>query len=294
MAGDPALASYHDLKGKMIMQVNMKKGNGKNSITSKQFNRGLIFQLIATGTCNTRIELSRRTGLAKTTVTNIVAEFMEKGIVKECEEELTEVCGRNPIILKVADQAPKIIGILVFRTNIQAVLCSLDMQIFRTETIEFGELTGDILIQNAFELIDRMMEEEKNILGIGIASIGPVDIRNGIILNPPRFYGVKHVPIKEAIQKKYNLPVYFDHDNNCAHWQKNCLESARRNRISFFLLCPMVLVPALYVEERFFTVTEDLKQSLVMSALTVKDCSVPAETEVVWKCMRAVMWSEKN
>lgn len=120
------LASYHDLKGKMIMQVNMKKGNGKNSITSKQFNRGLIFQLIATGTCNTRIELSRRTGLAKTTVTNIVAEFMEKGIVKECEEELTEVCGRNPIILKVADQAPKIIGILVFRTNIQAVLCSLD------------------------------------------------------------------------------------------------------------------------------------------------------------------------
>ena len=28
MAGDLALASYHDLKGKMIMQVNMKKGNG--------------------------------------------------------------------------------------------------------------------------------------------------------------------------------------------------------------------------------------------------------------------------
>ena len=70
------------------MQVNMKKGNGKNSITSKQFNRGLIFQLIATGTCNTRIELSRRTGLAKTTVTNIVAEFLEKGIVKECEEAI--------------------------------------------------------------------------------------------------------------------------------------------------------------------------------------------------------------
>ena len=44
MAGDPALASNHDLKGKMIMQVNMKKGNGKNSITSKQFNRGLIFR----------------------------------------------------------------------------------------------------------------------------------------------------------------------------------------------------------------------------------------------------------
>lgn len=199
------------------MQANMKKENGKNSITSKQFNRGLIFQLIATGTCNTRIELSRRTGLAKTTITNIVAEFIEKGIVKESEEELTEVCGRNPITLKIADQAPKIIGILVFRTNIQAVLCSLDMQILRTDKIEFGEkLSGEKLIQDAFELIDRMMRVEKNILGIGIASIGPVDIRNGIILNPPRFYGVKNVPIKDAVQKKYELPVYFDHDNNCA------------------------------------------------------------------------------
>lgn len=200
----------------MTMQVNMKKGNGKNSITSKQFNRGLIFQLIATGTCNTRIELSRRTGLAKTTVTNIVAEFLEKGIVKECEEELTEVCGRNPIILKIADQAPRIIGLLVFRTNIQAVLCSLDMEILHTETIEYENLTGEKLIQDAFTLVDRMLEREKNILGIGIASIGPVDLKDGVILNPPRFYGVQHVHIREALRERYDLPVYMDHDNNCA------------------------------------------------------------------------------
>lgn len=198
------------------MQVNMKKGNGKNSITSKQFNRGLLFQLIATGTCNTRIELSRRTGLAKTTVTNIVAEFMEKGIVKECEEELTEVCGRNPIILKIADQAPKIIGILVFRTNIQAVLCSLDMQVLHTEVIEYEDLTGEKLIRNACTLVDRMLQKEKNILGIGIAAIGPVDLEDGVILNPPRFYGVKHVHIREALKERYDLPVYMDHDNNCA------------------------------------------------------------------------------
>ena len=29
-------------------------------------------------------------------------------------------------------------------------------------------------------------------------------------------------------------------------------------------------------------------------SINCKDCSVPAETEAVWKCMRAVMWSEKN
>lgn len=217
------------------MQVNMNKGNGKNSITSKQFNRGLIFQLIATGTCRTRIELSRRTGLAKTTVTNIVSEFIEKGIIQECEEEQTVVCGRNPIILKIADQAPKIIGLLVFRTRIQAILCSLDMEIFRIETLEFQELTGELLIEYAFELIDRILKDEENILGIGVASIGPVDIQRGVILNPVRFYGVKNVYMKDALQERYQLPIYFDHDNNCAALAEKLFGIARAEEDFLFL-----------------------------------------------------------
>lgn len=217
------------------MQVNMNKGNGKNSITSKQFNRGLIFQLIDTGTCRTRIELSRRTGLAKTTITNIVAEFIEKGIVEECEEVQTDVCGRNPIVLKISDQAPKIIGILVFRTRIQAILCSLDMKPFRIETIEFKEVTGEQLIQYAFELVDRILKDEKNILGIGVASIGPVDIQKGIILNPVRFYGVKNVHMKEELENRYKLPVYFDHDNNCAALAEKLFGIAKTEQDFLFL-----------------------------------------------------------
>ena len=45
---------------------------GHNSTLSKQHNRGLVLRLIATGTCGSRIELARATGLAKMTVTNII------------------------------------------------------------------------------------------------------------------------------------------------------------------------------------------------------------------------------
>ena len=137
----------------------MVKMTGKNSISTKQYNRGLILQLIATGTCNTRIELSKMTQLAKMTVTNIISEFIEQDIVVECEEEL---------------------------------------------------------IQNSYEVIDRLLEKEKNILGIGVAVIGPVDIWNGIILNPPRFYGIQNVNILALLKARYPLPIYLDHDNNSA------------------------------------------------------------------------------
>lgn len=41
----------------------MSKLKGENSIISKQHNRGLVFKLIVTGQCKSRIEISRMTGL---------------------------------------------------------------------------------------------------------------------------------------------------------------------------------------------------------------------------------------
>ena len=194
----------------------MSSMTGKNSISSRQYNRGLILQLIATGVCNTRIDLSRTTKLAKMTVTNIISEFMEQGIVVECEEELTEACGRNPIRLQISETAPKVIGLLIQRDRMEAVLCSLNLEILRTERICFEHLTEEELIQDSYEVIDRILRCGEQVLGIGVAAMGPVDIQNGIIMNPPRFYGIHDVNIVELLKEKYDLPVYLEHDNSSA------------------------------------------------------------------------------
>lgn len=61
----------------------MKKGTGKNLSTSKQYNRGLILQLIATNEATSRIELATTTKLTEMTITNIVSEYIEHGIVEQ-------------------------------------------------------------------------------------------------------------------------------------------------------------------------------------------------------------------
>lgn len=194
----------------------MEKASGKNSISSKRYNRGLILKLLATGTCRSRIELSRATGLTKMTVSNIISEFMEKGIVVEDTEEDTQTCGRNPMLLKIGTEAPKAAGLLIFRDRIEGVLCSMDLKILETEKISFSELTGKELLDNCHGVLDRLLEREKNLLGIGVAVIGPVDIKNGVLLNPPRFYGIENLPILEDLQKRYPYPVYLDHEHNSA------------------------------------------------------------------------------
>src|SRR5699024_2046430 len=122
------------------------KKSGENLRKSSAHNRGLVLQLAATGEAVTRIELARQTGLTKMTISNIVSEFLEKGLLEECEEKLTQNCGRNPICLKVSGLAPKIVGLLIFRSRLETVLCDLRLQILRRARWDFTELDRESLI----------------------------------------------------------------------------------------------------------------------------------------------------
>ena len=194
----------------------MGKKSGENLRKSSAHNRGLVLQLAATGEAVTRIELARQTGLTKMTISNIVSEFLEKGLLEECEEKLTQNCGRNPICLKVSGLAPKIVGLLIFRSRLETVLCDLRLQILRRARWDFNELDRESLISRSCDLIDQVSAGEERILGIGVASIGPVNMKEGMILNPPRFFGISHVPVVEELRKRYPWPVCLDHDSNSA------------------------------------------------------------------------------
>lgn len=190
---------------------------GENSRVSSQHNRGLILRLIATGRCHSRIELARETKLTKMTITNIVAEFRRNHILEEAEERPNDIRGRNPITVKVAPEAPKVIGVLIGKTYCETVLCDLNLQILEREKKTFGsELTESALIENICHLIDQMLQKEQKILGIGIASIGPIDGTRGTILNPSDFYGIQNVEVTEALRNRYDYPVFMDRDGNSA------------------------------------------------------------------------------
>ncbi|MDO5703092.1 MAG: ROK family protein, partial [Lachnospiraceae bacterium] len=72
------------------------------------------------------------------------------------------------------------------------------------------------LVETVYALVDLLMEENENIAAIGIASIGPVNVSEGVIVNPYYFNGIHDVHIKELIEERYGYPVFFDHDNQCA------------------------------------------------------------------------------
>ena len=65
-------------------------------------NKFLLLKMIATQGPISRISLSEKTGLSKMTVTALVNEYIEKGIVYECGLSQNQgSSGRRPILLDI-------------------------------------------------------------------------------------------------------------------------------------------------------------------------------------------------
>ena len=191
---------------------------GVNNKLLKQKNRGLLLKLIATGECSSRIELAQKTGLAKMTVSNIVSEFIESGILEEREKLQTDTKGRNPVQLSIAQGAPKLLGVHVYREEYSVILCDLMLHIIKKISVPITEENADILVQELLGKIDEMLAvfPEKKILGIGIGAIGPDDLLRGRILKPTDFHGIHDLDLKKEIAEHTHLPVYFDSESNAA------------------------------------------------------------------------------
>lgn len=193
----------------------MENAKGYNNEIIKMKNRGQVFEQLVTSNGVFRTELAEKCGLAKMTISYIVNEFIEKDIAVETVKKEEKRPGRKSTVLRLSPGAKKIVGLLIYRNCISAALCDCQLNVLKADTVRITECDREMLLKNAFELTDRMMAGYE-VLGIGIGSIGPVNAEEGIILNPPQFFGIRDISIVQIFREHYGLPVYLDHHYNSA------------------------------------------------------------------------------
>ena len=186
----------------------------------KNHNRLLILKLVCTGEARTRSALVKKTLLSKMAVTNIVNEFIDEKILCEvCEGEI-QGRGRKPMIIEVSPDAPLVAGVFLGRDDCSVVLCSMDARILKVACFALGPdmaLSSDLLLEKLYAAYtDAALGAGHRVLGIGIASLGPIDKAKGVILNPPDFYGLSNIDIKTFLEGKTGLPVFLDNDMNAS------------------------------------------------------------------------------
>ena len=109
-----------------------------------------------------RVELSRITGLSKTTVSSIINEFMALGIVNESSTIYTGNVGKSPTPLHIRKDAIYTIGAHIGRQKVKTVLMDARMNIISIEKgLSYEGLGPKGVLERLFLSIDDSMKDAK-------------------------------------------------------------------------------------------------------------------------------------
>jgi glucokinase len=111
-----------------------------------------------------------------------------------------------------------IAGIDIGGTKIALAIATPDGKIISKDRFSTSSENGAkaILARTAIKIRELADEARKDLIGVGIACAGPLDIKSKMTINPPNLPGWENFPVGETVEEQLRVPVSFDNDANAA------------------------------------------------------------------------------
>lgn len=190
-------------------------GYAHNTKTIKNDNRALVLNLIRKAPIS-RAEISKVTGLSKSSVTIIINALISEGQIKEIGTGKSSV-GRKRILLDIVSDIRFAAGIILHRHDIKVCLTDLKGEVLKcvSRPIDSFSSAGEIFdytSETVFELIGQLSLCAENCIGIGISSPGPLDSVRGTILTPPHLNLLHNTPVVDEIEKRTGMTAVLENN----------------------------------------------------------------------------------
>lgn len=185
----------------------------------KRLNRSAILGLLREEGPLPRSDLVRRLGLSPSTVTRIVGQLIEEGLVFETET-ISSTTGRKPTLLEFNYKAGAVIGVDVGGTQVVGVVADLrgDLLFRKDIPVSSGDDRSDNL-ENVLRLVGELRHVQgippEKIRGIGVAVPSIVKEPEGIVVWAPAL-GWRDLHLKALLEDRFELPSFVENDVNLA------------------------------------------------------------------------------
>ncbi len=209
---------------------------GANLPSIGGFNRTVVLDAVRRSPDGlSRVELASRTGLSAQTVSNVTRFLIEAGMIVESG---TVVSGRGKprTILRLEPGSRYAVGVHVDPAVVTYVLLDLAGAVVASTTTSTPTADDPSEVVRTIASAVRSLVAEAGVdvdavLGIGIASPGPIDVDAGIVVDPPFLPRWRDVPLREALAEATGHPVLLEKDVTAAAVGEMFLagESAARN-----------------------------------------------------------------
>ena len=175
-----------------------------------------------------RVDICSLTGLNKATVSTIVKEWIDAGLLTETELGKS-ASGRKPILLQPVLSVGYVIAVDIDVRNVQTILTDLSgerilsRRKFSIKNPDFSAVYGQIC-GALDEMLNGQPKTLYGLVGIGISVHGIVDL-SGLIRFVPSL-GWRNIDICTLLGERYHVPINIDNDGNLAAIAQQNIEIA--------------------------------------------------------------------
>jgi predicted NBD/HSP70 family sugar kinase len=205
--------------------------DGSGSLTSlRELNRGRVIESLRELGVASRAEIARSTGLSPATVSTLVGQLVETGLVVDAPQRLSRRSqgGRPPALITLDPLAGVAIGIDFGKRHLAVAISDLSHEIlaerWRTMHEDYDARAGmDGAVKLVDEALTRSGTEPDRVLGVGLGLPGPIHRSTGTVGSSAILPGWTDVRIAEVMSERLALPVHVDNDANLGalaelHW----------------------------------------------------------------------------
>jgi glucokinase-like ROK family protein len=189
-----------------------------DSLLIKRINQMAILRFVQQNEPSSRYDIARACGVSNSTVSTLIAELMEIGIIKTVGEG-PSIGGRRPVVLGINEEAGHVIAVDVGSTTITCGRVDLHAKIHDKLTIRASKIPAKSLAATV-ELVQKvyqqaMAQDSPPILGVGVATAGYVRPSTGLVVSASNL-GWRDVDLGREIQAVTGLPTLVGNNANAA------------------------------------------------------------------------------
>lgn len=180
---------------------------------TKEHNARLVLKTIYRHEGISRAEIARVTNLTRPTVSALVQELLDEGLV--LEQGMAPSSGGKPgILLTLAPDAFYILAVDLGGNEVRAALCDLRGELQQEATRPRAQATGADALGLLFDVVGELIARSpRPILGIGIGTPGLVDVEQGVVR-----YAVnlrwRELPLADLLTARFETPIYIANDSH--------------------------------------------------------------------------------
>ncbi len=207
-----------------------------NAQLIKKLNEVRVLNLVRYEGPISRIELSKKTGISKVAVSEIIRRLDEAGFILEIGKGTsTSRGGKRPTMIKINPKNGYVFGVEIHLKRATIALANLESKILSRKIIHYSKETqAEKGLAMIFTTMDEILEEthveNDDLVSIGIGIPGFSDYAEEDSFFSDTLKGYGHKLVGEKFVKRFDLPVTIENDVNAMTIGEQLLGAGRNEK----------------------------------------------------------------